>query len=192
MSDNKPNQTKKRWTDVDTTDWPELTSEAVIKAAEEFRKGMVEELREAGWPWPRLGETAEEYKERLACERQTESDQLVRIKVSLAKFEALLRESLGDDERFLKGVYLHRFKGSLLPDKYFLSITMIDDTKQSVTDVWDSLDRIERVLALWKEKFHQSTWVTIPDRYRRDGYIENCDRGWKEDDTIFMRGGDGE
>ena len=32
------------------------------------------------------------------------TDQIARIKTALTEFEALVRKSLGDDDRFLKGV----------------------------------------------------------------------------------------
>ena len=72
VSDSKQEQETKSWRDIDTSDWPELELTDGDIIAEEFRKGMVEELREAGWPWPRLGETSEKFRERLARERQTE------------------------------------------------------------------------------------------------------------------------
>lgn len=71
-------QNKRRWDDIDTSDWPELDTAEILKAAKEFKQAVGEEAREHGFPWPRLGSTAEEWKKEVEERRKNDRTALLR------------------------------------------------------------------------------------------------------------------
>ena len=109
------------------------------------------------------------------------NNRIERIAALMLQLETMIRESLGADVKYFDGVYLHQYPGKWVPDKYFLTITMFDGSKDSCSEVTASLERIESILILWFKKYAEDPWVVIPDRYRKEGYYERypeCKIGW--------------